>query len=142
MTAIEALDRELERLHKELNTFSVTQYGDNDEYNNLLESIDGVNETLKEVALSEQQMNRGGLLRGEIKLAIAFMKRASDEFSRHTCNDLPKEIRELLSREEWDNLEKKFNIWNNSPEDYTPGRITSNDSCWMAYLAKRLESLL
>jgi len=143
MTAIEALDRELERLHKELNTFTVTQYGDNDEYNSVLEAINTVNETLETIAVEEVKNPRmGQLTNAEVRLAVAWLKLAAQEFSRHSCNDIPKEILDLLTKEEWDNLERRFQIYNKTPNEYIPGKITHCDGAWMHFLAKRLESLL
>jgi hypothetical protein len=142
LKAYEVFDRELERLHKELNTFVVDDGDDNTEYRMLLEYIDKVNRMVREIALTDQQMNRGGLLRSEVKLAIAWMKKAAQEFSNHGSNDIPKEILELLSKEEWDILEKKYQEFNKTPHEYEPGRITHCDAAWMSYLAKRLEALL
>lgn len=56
MTAIEAIDKELARLHEELGSFSLSDYGGEgmfQAYNSVLKEISKVTEILKECALKQ-----------------------------------------------------------------------------------------
>jgi hypothetical protein len=136
MTGLEAIDRELARLHEEMSDVDEDSNG----FDYLLAAIRTLNEALSLIAKTE--LNTNGLSKPEIKLASAWMIKAGDEFSNHGCNDIPSDILALLTKEEWDNLEKQFQKFNGTPEEYEPGRITQCDAAWMSYLAKRLKSLL
>lgn len=75
----------------------------------------------------------------EKKLTIALLKMASEHFSRHGCNDFPKEIESLLSPSEWDKLNKEYHEYNGDPEEYVPNQVLSHDWLWMNYMAHKLE---
>ena len=142
MTGLDAIDKELTRLHAELDSFTCDEYSSNAEYRAVLSAITDLNRTLGSVVVAQASKQDIGLSLSEIKLASAWLSRAADEFSRHGCNDVPSEIRDLISPNEWDVLENKFQEDNGTPDEYVKGKITGNDSCWMSYLAKRLKSLL
>lgn len=74
----------------------------------------------------------------EKMLAGKLLEMASDEFSNHGCNDLPKELERLLTQEEWDRLNKEMHDWNGDPEEYRPGQVMSYDWLWMSFLGAKL----
>jgi len=81
--------------------------------------------------------------KAEIKLAAAFLEMAAEEFSSHSCNDIPMEIEKLLTQEEWATFNVAHQKWNGDKEVLWKGGPDPNlDAAWMHYLAKRLKSLL
>jgi len=77
----------------------------------------------------------------ELLLASKLLKIASESFARHCCNDLPKEIRNSLTEEQWEEINKKANEWNGTPEEHKPGdtQIKWYDWYVMSYCAKKLK---
>jgi len=76
------------------------------------------------------------------KLFVAkLLKMAGSSFANHGCNDLPKEMREHFTDEEWAKINMKAAQWNEHTE--TPKDITEikwYDWLSMMYFAKVLET--
>ena len=74
----------------------------------------------------------------EIKLAAALLYMASEQFSNHGCNDLPKGILSLVEDEQ--ELCDNIRAWNGGDEwPKTIGHV--GDSSLMHYLSERLEAV-
>ena len=67
----------------------------------------------------------------EKKLIAALLEMASREFSNHGCNDLPKELREFLTKEEWVDLDKVWHERNGDPQEHNP---ENPDIMWADWL--------
>lgn len=65
---------------------------------------------------------------------------AAEHTSRHVCNDLPKELREFYTDDEWRQLTKEFHEWNGDPEEFEecPDHFMHNDGCLMDFFAVKL----
>lgn len=48
------------------------------------------------------------------------LKLAGDEFSNHTCDDLPNEWFDDWDKEDIVELDKQYHNWNRSPEEHDP----------------------
>lgn len=73
----------------------------------------------------------------EKKLVAALLEMASDRFSNHGCNDLPKELRELFSKEEWVALDRAHHERNGDPQEHNPENpdIMRHDWLLMSHFA-------
>ena len=68
------------------------------------------------------------------------LKMASDRFSNHICNDLPKDMREYFTNEEWADINLKaaqHNEHTDTPKDIT--ELKWYDWYCMTYFANMLE---
>lgn len=75
----------------------------------------------------------------EKRFVAALLGLAKEEFSNHTCTDLPKNILNILSKEERQKLEYEFEKWNSNLEDYDPNNSITEDWLWMIIFARKLE---
>ena len=84
------------------------------------------------------------LQKHELTLACVLMKMASNEFSNHGCNDLDKPIQDLLTDEQWQEMDKEYHEMNGDPDEYDPAHPTLKNYDWicMAYLAKKFKKEL
>jgi hypothetical protein len=79
------------------------------------------------------------LTKQELLLAAEMLQLASDQFSNHGCNDLPKSALSLVSNEE--NLCARVRAWNGDAESDWPKRAESiGDSSLMQYLSDQLRN--
>lgn len=81
------------------------------------------------------------MTKAQLKLTAALLDLASEQFSNHGCNDLQKELVELLSQKEWDKLNQEYHNWNGDPEEYRPGTILNCDWAWMSFMAEKLRKM-
>ena len=71
-------------------------------------------------------------------LASKMLDVASDKFSNHGCNDLDKDVLEVITDEK--TLCDDIRIWNGDTEDPWPESVSSvGDSSLMAYLSWKLK---
>lgn len=75
----------------------------------------------------------------EKKLAVMFLKMASEEFSRHGCNDLDPGLLTDWSPEEIIALDKAYHEWNGDPEEHGPDNSWLPDFALMSFLAAKLD---
>jgi hypothetical protein len=78
----------------------------------------------------------------EARLTIAVLRYCADILGRKICNDLPEHIAKILTREEWDDMNKRFHIYNGDPEEYRPGDPPLQDFALAAFIAHRIKSTL
>lgn len=74
----------------------------------------------------------------EKRLAVYFLKQASDEYANHGCNDLSREVLAMLSASEKAQFAKEYGEWNGDPENERKFEHLG-DSSVMAFLAHKLE---
>ncbi len=77
------------------------------------------------------------LNQNERKLLSIFLDYLSDKLANNGCNDLTDEMKECLTSEEWDSLNKFFHEQNGDPEEYHPGQSMQDYSVLYA-LTKKL----
>ena len=77
----------------------------------------------------------------EKRLLAQLLRSASDRFSNHGCNDLNQKELECLTKEEWVILDKKMQIWNQTPEEHDPEHLHLSQTDWtlMCYFSDVLE---
>ncbi len=73
----------------------------------------------------------------EKRLFNLLIEYAGELMGNRICNDLTDEMRDCLSREEWDSLKKYFHEKNGDPEEYYPGGYL-NDHSALWILSKKL----
>lgn len=67
---------------------------------------------------------------------------ASDEFSNHGCNDLPKSFYDGMSKEEIQELYHEFHKWDGDPEKYNPERLNYlGDSILMTFFSEYIKTI-
>lgn len=77
----------------------------------------------------------------EKQFVAKLLKMASDGFANHICNDLPKEMREYFTDEEWAKINLQAAQWNehtDMPKDIT--ELKWYDWYCMSYFARVLET--
>jgi hypothetical protein len=75
----------------------------------------------------------------EKRLAAMLLRRASEEFGNHGCNDFDLVCDGGMLAKEADDFRKRFHAWNGDPEEFTPGRTDLADFAAMGFLADLLE---
>ena len=78
------------------------------------------------------------MTKNEKKLAVHFLKKASDEFGRHVCNDVDDEVFKDWTLEERKKFVKKYHEYNGDPEEYDENFLHLPDFALMGYLADKL----
>lgn len=80
--------------------------------------------------------------KGVVALAALMLKLAVEEFSSHGCNDMPKEIQDLIPDDQWQAMSKEYHEMNGDPENYDPEHPVVKKYDWicMAYLSKKLKN--
>lgn len=73
----------------------------------------------------------------ERRLTHTLLRMASEQFSRHGCNDFPRP--EWFPKDEWDDLHKREHEYNGDPEEYEP-RECLDDWVLMSFMAYLLIS--
>ncbi len=58
------------------------------------------------------------LRKNEIKLLKIFLGVLSEDLSYRGCNDMTKEMKAALTKEEWIRLSKQYHEWNGDPEEH------------------------
>ncbi len=76
----------------------------------------------------------------EKKIIACLLELAGERFSNNCCNDTPKEILDLMTEEEKDELDEKMCIWNNEPEEHVKGQpeYINYDYSLMNYFSDRV----
>jgi hypothetical protein len=79
--------------------------------------------------------------RHEMLLTAALLDWAHAEFINNTCGDLPKEIKELLTDEQWVELSREYHEFNGDPEYFDPKSPTAElyDDAAMWVLSKKIK---
>ncbi|HWY33966.1 MAG TPA: hypothetical protein VNX68_04925 [Nitrosopumilaceae archaeon] len=82
------------------------------------------------------------------KLFLAeLLEMASDEFSNHTCNDMPEELLKNFTDKEKESLIKEYHEYNGDPEEIensTSDLLLEDFDCmpdwsWMSFFAYKLK---
>jgi hypothetical protein len=74
----------------------------------------------------------------EKKLFSIFLDEFHDQLGGSICNDLSKEMRDLLTKEEWIAMDKEFHTMNGDPENHDPNHNSMMDFMVLYYLRKKL----
>lgn len=74
---------------------------------------------------------------GEKKLFSLLLDRLDDHFGIVGCNDLDRDMRACLTKEEWIAMDKEFHIMNGDPEEHDPKRNSMMDFMVLYYLRKK-----
>jgi hypothetical protein len=77
----------------------------------------------------------------EKKLAAEFLNIASEQFSRHVCNDVDDLLFENWTLEERRKFIKEYHEWNGDPEEYDENFLHLPDWAIMSFLAKKLTDI-
>ena len=78
----------------------------------------------------------------EARLVARLLEIASDQFTRHGCNDLPDDFWEDWTRLERQALCKAIQEDNGTPEDYYPDHLELPDWLLMEYMRDRLRGVV
>jgi hypothetical protein len=76
----------------------------------------------------------------EKQLAAKMLELASDEFSNHSCNDVPKSFWNGWTTEQRKVFVKEFYEHNGDPENYDEDNLHLPDSAIMSFLAYKLST--
>jgi hypothetical protein len=76
----------------------------------------------------------------EKKLLKIFLEDYDRRLSNDGCNDLTKEMRDILTEEEWIEIDRQYHKFNGDPEEHVPGRYSLMNFCVLYYLTKKMFS--
>ena len=78
------------------------------------------------------------LTTGEKKVFVYLLDMLDQHLSAAGCNDLPKEMVECLTREEWIAMDKAYHELNGDPKEHNPECAMMMDISVLYYLRKKL----
>ena len=68
------------------------------------------------------------------------LRMAEEEFGNHGCNDMPSNLQDHFTQDEWAELDKRYHQYNEHTDNPTESCHVNADFAWMAYFAYVLET--